>query len=306
MSEIEITNFTKSYGDDPPAVDNISMSVKQGEIFGLIGPDGAGKTTLLRTLATLLVPTKGTLTLSGMDVTQQITGIRSMLGYMPQRFSLYQDLSVEQNLLFFADLFDVPISERPGRLERLYQFSRLDAFKNRRAGALSGGMKQKLALSCALIHTPQILLLDEPTFGVDPVSRQEFWQILHAIQEEGTTILVSTAYMDEANQCDRVALIFNGRIQAIDSPGALRDNYKYPLFSIESPNLRKLAANLIESDQIHSVQIFGDSLHVSLKTVPEESFWQNLKTSTQYEITTWQPIEPSIEDIFLSFVEVDK
>ena len=306
MSEIEITNFTKIYADGPPAVDDISLSVNKGEIFGLIGPDGAGKTTLMRTLATLLLPTQGQLIVKKMDVTKQIPEIRALLGYMPQRFSLYQDLSVEQNLNFFADLFDVPVSERPARLERLYQFSRLESFKNRKAGALSGGMKQKLALSCALIHTPEVLLLDEPTFGVDPVSRQEFWQILHSIQEEGTTILVSTAYMDEATQCDRVALFFNGKIHAIDSPHALRGNYKYPLYSIVSSDLRKLSKYFATNEQIHSVQMFGDTLHVSFKTNPGEKFWQTLKTDMDHEIQNWQQIEPSIEDVFLSLMETDR
>jgi ABC-2 type transport system ATP-binding protein len=306
MSEIEITNFTKIYADGSPAVDDISFNVSKGEIFGLIGPDGAGKTTLMRTLATLLLPTQGQLILKKMDVTKQIPEIRAILGYMPQRFSLYQDLSVEQNLNFFADLFEVPISERPARLERLYQFSRLESFRNRKAGALSGGMKQKLALSCALIHTPKVLLLDEPTFGVDPVSRQEFWQILHSIQEEGTTILVSTAYMDEATQCDRVALLFDGKIHAIDTPNALRGNYGYPLYSIVSSDLRKLSKYFSTNEQIHSVQMFGDTLHVSFKTNPGENFWQRLKTDMDHEIQNWQQIEPSIEDVFLSLMETGR
>ena len=305
MSEIEIRNFTKTYAGGTPAVKDISLSVNRGEIFGLIGPDGAGKTTLLRTLATLLVPTKGTLILREMDVTKHIAGIRAILGYMPQRFSLYQDLSVEQNLNFFADLFEVVPSERPERLERLYQFSRLEPFKNRKAGALSGGMKQKLALSCALIHTPDILLLDEPTFGVDPVSRQEFWQILHSIQKDGTTILVSTAYMDEATQCDRVALLFDGKIQAMDAPQRLRDNYQYPLYTIESSELRQLAQTLSQIEQIHSVQLFGDSLHVSFYQEPEESFWQTLETKTNNEAIKRNKIEASIEDVFLSLMETN-
>jgi ABC-2 type transport system ATP-binding protein len=305
MPEIEIRDFTKKYADGPPAVNNISLSVNRGEIFGLIGPDGAGKTTLLRTLATLLVPTKGTLILREKDVTKDATGIRAILGYMPQRFSLYQDLSVEQNLNFFADLFEVAKSERPHRLERLYQFSRLEPFKNRKAGALSGGMKQKLALSCALIHTPHILLLDEPTFGVDPVSRQEFWQILHSIKKDGTTILVSTAYMDEATQCDRVALLFEGNLQALDAPQNLRDNYQYPLYTIESSDLRQLAKKLSQIEIIHSVQLFGDSLHVSFHDEPEEEFWQALETDINIQAIKRKKIEPSIEDVFLSLMETN-
>ncbi|MEZ4763313.1 MAG: ABC transporter ATP-binding protein [Calditrichia bacterium] len=209
MSAIEITNFSKSFGETR-AVKNVSLSVKPGELFGLIGPDGAGKTTLMRAICTLLLPDDGQIQVRGMNTREAIADIRAILGYMPQRFSLYQDLSVEQNLRFFADLFNVPAEERAARMKRLYQFSRLGNFNKRLAGQLSGGMKQKLALSCALIHTPEILVLDEPTFGVDPVSRKEFWEILHEIRKEGTTILVSTAYMDEADQCERVALMFNG------------------------------------------------------------------------------------------------
>ncbi len=306
MPEIEIKDFTKEYGDGTKAVHDVSVAIEKGELFGMIGPDGAGKTTLLRTLATLLVPTSGHLTIKDMDVVVNISEIRAILGYMPQRFSLYQDLSVEQNLNFFADLFEVPLSERPARLEQLYHFSRLDAFKYRKAGALSGGMKQKLALSCALIHTPEILLLDEPTFGVDPVSRQEFWQILHNIQDEGTTILVSTAYMDEANQCDRVALLFDGKIQTVDAPATLRKNYKFPLYKVDAHDLHTLRDQLTTMNNIHSVQLFGDSLHISFESDPKDSFWQNLQSVNTKNINKWTKIEPSIEDVFLSFLETDK
>ncbi len=177
MSEIDIRDFSKKFNAFS-AVSGVNLSVNQGELYGLIGPDGAGKTTLMRVLCTLLLPSSGTIQIRGLDVTKNVPRIRAMLGYMPQRFSLYQDLSVEQNLFFFADLFEVTPQDRKNRLEQLYRFSRLEPFKKRRAGALSGGMKQKLALSCALIHTPEILVLDEPTYGVDPVSRQEFWDIL--------------------------------------------------------------------------------------------------------------------------------
>jgi ABC-2 type transport system ATP-binding protein len=303
MYDIEIRNFSKEYGQIR-AVDKISLEVRKGELFGLIGPDGSGKTTLMRTLATLLLPTSGELTVKEMNVTTHISDIRSILGYMPQRFSLYQDLTVEQNLNFFADLFQVPAQERPDRLEQLYRFSRLGPFVKRKAGALSGGMKQKLALSCALIHTPEVLLLDEPTFGVDPVSRQEFWSILHTIRNKGTTILVSTAYMDEANQCDRVALLFNGQIRALNSPQNLRKNYPYPLYQIEDSNLRKIAESLQEHEQIHSIQLFGDTLHVSFYDEPEASFFKNIGLKYQKQNMHWQKIEPSIEDIFLSLMEV--
>jgi len=305
MFDIEVINFSKAF-KDITAVDNISFNVNRGELFGLIGPDGSGKTTLMRTLATLLLPTAGTLHIKNMDVTQKIMAIRSILGYMPQRFSLYQDLSVEQNLHFFADLFQVSQEERGDKLEQLYNFSRLGPFKNRQAGALSGGMKQKLALSCALIHTPEILLLDEPTFGVDPVSRYEFWNILHSIQKNGTTILVSTAYMDEANQCDRVALFFDGKIKAIDSPSTLRQQYPHPLYLIEAMDIRKITEKLGRFDLIHTVQMFGDTLHVSFLQDPDDDFWRRLESEEPGQIKNRQKIDPSIEDIFLNLMEVSE
>jgi ABC-2 type transport system ATP-binding protein len=302
MNAIEIRNFSKSYGA-VEAVKNISLDISQGELFGLIGPDGAGKTSLLRAICTLLVPDQGSIIVNGMDVTKNIGGIRAMLGYMPQRFSLYQDLTVEQNLHFFADLFQVSVENRQKRLMELYQFSRLEPFKKRLAGALSGGMKQKLALSCALIHTPDILILDEPTFGVDPVSRDEFWQILHTIKNEGTTIFVSTAYMNEANLCDRVSLIFDGKIQATDTPDQLRKNYNYPLYQIHTRELRKIADFFTHYPEVHTIQKFGDTLHISFKKQPAESRWREWAELTENNLQAWEEIEPSIEDIFLEQME---
>ena len=302
MSDIVVENFVKIY-DVTPAVDRISLRIENGELFGLIGPDGAGKTTLIRSISTLLFPTEGKVYVRGMDITSHIAQIRSMIGYMPQRFSLYQDLTVEQNLLFFAELFQVPQDERLKRLNQLYQFSRLTAFKKRRAGALSGGMKQKLALSCALIHTPQILILDEPTFGVDPVSRQEFWHILKQIKQEGTTILVSTAYMDEATLCDRVALMFNGKIQAIDTPQHLQKSYPYPLYKLTARDLRALAQQFQRIDVVHTIQLFGDSLHVAFQKNPSANDWQKWKQSALGNFLEWEKQKPSIEDIFLDLMQ---
>jgi len=298
MTAIEIKDFEKNYGEIK-AVKGISLDIGKGELFGLIGPDGAGKTTLLRTICTLLIPDSGSIHVNGLDVTSNISDIRMILGYMPQRFSLYQDLTVEQNLRFFADLFQVSDEEKTRRLVELYQFSRLEPFKSRQAGALSGGMKQKLALSCALIHTPEILILDEPTFGVDPVSRDEFWQILQRIREDGTTILVSTAYMDEANQCDRVALFFNGMISAIDKPDNLRKNYKYPLFQIQTANIRAMAEFFRKLNLTHTIQAFGDTLHVSFEQLPSHSLWQQWQQQSGDILRSWESMEPSIEDIFL-------
>lgn len=302
MAVVEVNNFVKSYGE-VQAVKGISLNVNEGELFGVIGPDGAGKTTLLRTICTLLLPDSGSIHVKDMDVTKDSAAIRSILGYMPQRFSLYQDLTVAQNLRFFADLFQVPIEDQAERLAELYQFSRLEPFKKRRAGALSGGMKQKLALSCALIHTPDILILDEPTFGVDPVSRKEFWDILHTIRDKGTSIIVSTAYMDEANLCDRVALFFNGKISVTNKPEILRNSFKYPLFQVRGNNLTALSSMFTDLTDIHTIQKFGDTLHISFYNLPEENHWRQWKDQSAGNLIDWETIEPSIEDIFLDQME---
>ena len=302
MNDIEIKEFSKKYGATE-AVKNISLSVKKGELFGLVGPDGAGKTSLIRSICTLLVPDSGSILVRGMDVSKSIAEIRSILGYMPQRFSLYQDLTVEQNLRFFADLFQVPEKEREIRKAQLFQFSRLKPFQKRQAGKLSGGMKQKLALSCALIHTPEILVLDEPTFGVDPVSRQEFWEILRIIQKEGTTILVSTAYMDEADQCERIALFFDGNIKGIGTPDELRANFKYPLYKLSGSILRDLRTSFSSFEEVHTTQLFGDSVHVSFKKEPDEKQWGNWQESTNNNLVQWTKLKPTIEDVFLDLME---
>ena len=304
MNTIEIKDFVKNYGE-VEAVKGINLTVTKGSLFGLIGPDGAGKTTLMRAVCTLLLPDQGSITVNGLDTKKDVLEIRSILGYMPQRFSLYQDLTVAQNLRFFADLFQVPIKEQEKRLAELYQFSRLEPFKNRQAGALSGGMKQKLALSCALIHTPKVLVLDEPTFGVDPVSRDEFWDILYSIREQGTTILVSTAYMDEANLCDKVALFFNGKIQSIDTPDKLKSHYNFPLYEIVVNDQNSMIEVLESEKDTHSIQKFGDSLHISFLSEPDNSWWNELKSKSNDNLTSWRKIEPSIEDIFLDMMEND-
>ncbi|NOY77334.1 MAG: ABC transporter ATP-binding protein [Calditrichaeota bacterium] len=301
MNPIEVQNFYKRYGA-VEAVRGISFSVKTGELFGLIGPDGAGKTTLLRTLCTLLQPEAGTVRVGGWDASRDIREIRKRLGYMPQQFSLYPDLTVQQNLQFFAELFQVPKKERVQRLEKLYHFSKLEPFKNRRAADLSGGMKQKLALSCALIHTPEILILDEPTFGVDPVSRQEFWEILREIRHEGTTILVSTAYMDEAEQCDRVALIFNGSLLGKGTPQQLKAEYPYPLFQVKGKHLRDLQAYFQSQSLVQTIQMFGDTLHVSFLSPPTPEAWQTWQKQSGGNLQDWQAISPTVEDVFLHLI----
>ncbi len=302
MAAIEIKDFVKRY-DTIEAVKGINLNIEKGGIFGLIGPDGAGKTTLLRAVCTLLLPDEGSILVNGFDTKTNFIQIRSILGYMPQRFSLYQDLTVEQNLKFFADLFQVSLEEQETRMSELYGFSRLEPFKKRLAGALSGGMKQKLALSCALIHTPEILVLDEPTFGVDPVSRDEFWKILHSIREKGTTILVSTAYMNEANLCDRVALFFDGKIQITDKPDNLRNQYKYPLFQINVKTLKPMIDLFNTVKEVHTIQKFGDSLHISFNKLPMDTMWAKWKSEAKDNLQSWEQIEPSIEDIFLEMME---
>ncbi len=298
MHPIEVDNLHKRFGETE-ALRGVSLSVQEGELFGLIGPDGAGKTTLMRIICTLLLPDEGTVRVAGMDVTREVARVRAILGYMPQRFSLYPDLTVEQNLRFFADLFQVPEGERRKRMEQLYRFSRLGPFRDRQAQALSGGMKQKLALSCALIHTPRILVLDEPTYGVDPVSRQEFWEILREIQQQGTTILVSTAYMEEADLCDRVALCFQGKVVALDVPAALKAGYPHPLFRLTGRELHRLRDFFETLPEVHSIQLFGDALHVSFTTPPGEGDWHRWREATGGNLQSWQPQEPTVEDVFL-------
>jgi len=304
MDAIEVEGFQKRYGD-VEAVKGVCLSVKKGEVFGLIGPDGAGKTTLLRSICTLLQPDSGRIRVQGRDVCREVAAIRALLGYMPQRFSLYQDLSVEQNLRFFADLFQAPGETRVRRLEELYRFSRLGPFKKRKAGALSGGMKQKLALSCALIHTPEVLVLDEPTFGVDPVSRQEFWTLLRAIQDSGTTILVSTAYMDEADRCDRVALMHRGEIRIVGTPDEVKRTYRYPLYRVTGDDVRALRAFFSGRPNVQGTQLFGDSVHVSFHRAPEMADWRGWQQTAEGGLLQWAEQKPSIEDVFMSLTGED-
>ncbi len=299
---IEINNFSKSYGD-VRAVENLSLKIESGELFGLIGPDGAGKTTTMRTLCTLLNCDHGEMLVDGRDVRTQVSYIRSILGYMPQRFSLYPDLSVEQNLNFFADLFGVSKNEKEDRLARLYQFSKLEPFKKRLASALSGGMKQKLALSCTLIHTPRILILDEPTTGVDPVSRREFWEILRQLRNEGVTILVSTPYMDEAELCDRVAFMHKGQMLALDDPKNLHQHFPFHLYEVIAAETRGLVAYFEKQVDTRSVQIFGDRLHVSFEQKLSAATISDLREKAPVEIQSMQKIQPSIEDTFLALMK---
>ena len=295
---VEVKNLHIKYKDQKDfALNDINLKVEEGELFGLIGPDGAGKTSLFRILATLLLPSSGKASVLGLDVEKDMYAIRRKLGYMPGRFSLYQDLSVEENLNFFATLFETTVEENYELVKDIY--IQLEPFKKRKAGALSGGMKQKLALCCALIHKPELLLLDEPTTGVDTVSRKEFWEMLGKLKQSGLTILVSTPYMDEASRCDRVALIQNGKILSVDTPKGIVNSFPFTLYQVKSKEMNKLHHDMIESDLLHSAHIFGEWNHVVFKngnTVKQLIDYLSFKG---HENMVWNVIEPGIEDCFI-------
>lgn len=260
-----VQNLSKTYGKHKEvlAVDNVSFSVNRGELFGLIGPDGAGKTSLFRMLTTLLLPDTGTAAVDGLDIVKDYKQIRKNVGYMPGKFSLYQDLTIEENLNFFATIFNTTVAENYALIEAIY--IQIEKFKDRRAGKLSGGMKQKLALCCALIHKPTVLFLDEPTTGVDPVSRKEFWEMLKRLKKQNITIVVSTPYMDEATMCDRIALIQDGKILSIDTPENITNAYPGQLYDVKSDNMYQMLKALKKWDNTLSSYAFGEYAHVSVK-----------------------------------------
>ena len=257
-ASVEIEGLSKRFGSTA-ALDNVTLAIATGELFGFIGPDGAGKTTLFRILVTLILPDQGRVTVLGRDVTTDVWDLRCRVGYMPGRFSLYPDLSVEENLRFFASVFGASVEEHYDLIAPIYE--QLAPFKDRRAGALSGGMKQKLALCCALVHRPEILFLDEPTTGVDAVSRREFWELLDRLKASGLTIVVSTPYMDEANRCGRVALIQRGRVLAIDTPTRIAESFGRPLFAVRAGKRYPLLLAVREYANAGTVFPFGDALH---------------------------------------------
>ncbi len=305
MQSIIVENIVKTYRIKKTVVDavkGISFTVDKGEIFGLIGPDGAGKTSLFRILTTLLIADSGRATVDGFDVVKDYKQIRNRVGYMPGRFSLYQDLSVQENLEFFATIFNTSIQENYDLVKDIYQ--QIEPFKTRKAGQLSGGMKQKLALCCALIHKPSVLFLDEPTTGVDAVSRKEFWEMLHRLKLQGITILVSTPYMDEASLCDRVALIQKGEILSINTPKGITAEFKKPLWAVKANEMFPLMNAIKENAAVESCYPFGQYHHVVFKS--QENTKQTLEQIAQkgnYTNFEVHSIEPNIEDCFMALMK---
>ena len=294
---ISVQNISKSF-KNVSAIKNISFEVKSGELFGLIGPDGAGKTTLFRTLTTLLIPNEGNAIVAGHDIIKNVKEIRNSVGYMPGKFSLYQDLTIAENLAFFATIFGTTIEENYDLIEDIYV--QIEPFKNRRAGALSGGMKQKLALCCALIHKPEVLFLDEPTTGVDPVSRKEFWEMLKRLKQKGITILVSTPYMDEAVLCDRIALIQKGEILKIDTPENIVSSYEKTIYDIKTNKMHQLIEHLKKFPTQYSVFAFGEYVHYIDNNI--ELDLQKLKIyleEKQHTNIIIQKATTTIEDVFM-------
>lgn len=301
---VSINNLSKAFDQGRvKAVNSVSLDVSSGELFGLIGPDGAGKTTLFRMLTTLLLPDSGTASVDGSDIVKDYKTIRSSVGYMPGRFSLYQDLTVEENLDFFATLFGTTVQENYHLIRDIY--IQIERFKDRRAGRLSGGMKQKLALCCALIHKPRVLFLDEPTTGVDPVSRKEFWEMLKRLKEQAITILVSTPYMDEATLCDRIALIQAGEILAVDTPASIISRYPEKLYAVRSREIPRLLLDLRVFENTLSCFSFGEDLHLSLKDDRPDSIAElekYLLTTGHRDVQIREQV-PSVEDCFIRLLK---
>jgi ABC-2 type transport system ATP-binding protein len=293
---IRAANLTRRFGD-LTAVDRLNLEIAEGEIFGLVGPDGAGKTTTLRLLCGLMNPTEGSVTVAGHDVAKEPDAVKDQIGYMAQRFGLYADLTLDENMAFYADLFGIVGRERVELTERLLRMARLEPFRKRAAGKLSGGMKQKLALVCTLLHKPRVLFLDEPTNGVDPVSRRDFWAILYQLVSDGLTVFVATAYLDEAERANRVGLMHRGRMIRCDTPRALRDDLDHSYFKIHSADQRKTRAALQNQHGVLSVLPAGEDLRLILDERAAHA--EELTAVTPF---TWQRVTPSLEDVFIALV----
>ncbi len=300
MNEIEIHNLCKSYGKTK-ALDNLNLTVEKNGFYGLIGPDGAGKTSLMRIITSLLLPDSGEVSVGGLDPVKDYKKLRLKLGYMPGKFSLYQDLSVEENLKFFARVFGTTIEENYHLIKPVY--SQIEPFKTRRAGKLSGGMKQKLALSCALVHKPEILILDEPTTGVDAVSRREFWDMLKEIRQSGITILVSTPYMEEAVLCDKISLMFNGKVVDSGSSAEITSRFKLPIYNVSSDNVPSLLKVLRNMNGLKSVNSFGQILHVVTESeVIGRNEITNFLNANNMSNCLVEKSSAGIEDCFIDYI----
>lgn len=298
---IRTESLTKSFGD-LKALDGITLEVRKGELFGLVGPDGAGKSTLMRLLAAVMEPTSGNAWVASHPIGEGAERIKEKIAYMPQRFGLYEDLTVMENMVFYADIFDVPKAERAARMDRLLGFSGLAPFTGRLAGQLSGGMKQKLGLACALIHTPEILFLDEPTNGVDPVSRRDFWKILYELLKEGTTIFVSTSYLDEAERCTEVGLIYEGRLLEKDTPAAIKARHAMPMIEVWCDNAHETVGIIKDDERVTGIGLYGDRLHIGLKERSDIEAVMGTLSDRGCATGGYREIAPSIEDIFFTMI----
>lgn len=296
---IRTQNLTKTFGNIV-AVENLNLEVKKGELFGLVGPDGAGKTTIMRLLTAIMKPSSGEAWIEGHSNLSEGETIKEKLGYMSQRFGLYEDLTVLENIHFYADLYRVAKAERPARIERLLGFSNLTPFTERLAGNLSGGMKQKLGLACALVHTPEVLFLDEPTCGVDPVSRRDFWRILYDLLKERITIFVSTAYLDEAERCTRIALIHKGNILMVDEPARIRESLDIAMIEIASPHTRSAREIAASVRGVTGVNMYGDRLHVALEAKEVGPRVLAALRANNIVIEGERDVTPSLEDVFIA------
>jgi len=305
MLAIQTQNLTRTFGP-VTAVDQLNLTVERGEIFGLVGPDGSGKTTIMRLFSGILRPTSGEAWVLGHALSKEAEPLKDRIGYMAQRFALYGDLTVMENIHFYADLYDVPRKERIPRIERLLSFSNLSPFKDRLAQNLSGGMKQKLGLTCALVHTPEILFLDEPTNGVDPVSRRDFWRILYDLLREGVTIFISTAYLDEAERCHRIGLMHQGRLLSLGSPKQVKDLMKGELWEVRCEQRMKAVEILKDLSGVRGAGIFGDRIHVLLED--GDGARKDMERALQesgFEVLSLRKISPSLEDVFIATVPAE-
>ena len=306
MISIQATHLTKNFGS-LNAVNHLNLEVKTGEIFGLVGPDASGKTTTIRMLCGILPPDGGEARVAGCDIRKEAESLKERVGYLPQRFGLYGDLTVLENIHFYADLYQVSKKERKGRIERLLRFANLEPFGKRKAQDLSGGMRQKLGLICALIHTPQVLFLDEPTTGVDPLSRRDFWVILYDLLKEGVTIFFSTSYLDEAERCNRIGLIYQGELLIADTPSAVKAQMGRTVLELRLEDHRKGMKMLEGNESLHNLVLSGDKIHVLVNDPREgERVIREVLKAERMEILGLIEVRPSLEDVFVSIIRERK